>query len=314
MTALARPLVKCKPSSRGWASASSRRSIWRAWRDTAAVVESARTTDMLKALPPVLPPLAGGEPRTFSGMDDYYERVLVPGSYGVARGPERPKPRPPERRPLEQPLPAEHAELPVVDASAVVAAVRITASLPPLVVDGVPAPQGVEVVRFGAIPYVRLGEWAIRLAPAEVRVTGPITHVPAVTRLAERLGAEYAPGAPIVWDFGRSHRERVYVRATACESCDGRFLARGTEILTALGYLPALVDLPGRPGPKDAVALMQQARRADDEHNGAFVASSHPRFAQLSRLAGTLARDQWVRVAHPHAPATARLAKRLRDD
>ena len=60
------------------------------YAETAQEVNRRQTRSMRKSLPPVLPPLAGGDPRVFADMDDYYRRVLVVGSYGQAAGVARP--------------------------------------------------------------------------------------------------------------------------------------------------------------------------------------------------------------------------------
>ena len=273
---------------------------------TATQVHGMRFDQMSKTLPPVLPPLAGGVWREFTDMDDYYNRVLVVGSYGQPAELERP----PRTRaaPVESMAPPTSigSKLAALDAAALVDAVHTLGTLPPSTVDGVPAPQGIQVSSVGGVRYVRLGEWFFCIKLHEVLITGPLAYVPQVTRLAELLAAEFASGARITWHFGRHHRERVYVYGTAHESGDGRFMARGTQMLTALGYVPAVAgQLDARPQP-DAPALLQEARRADAQFDGEFVDAFHPRFAQLLRIARALGRDRWVRSAPLSRPPPAK--------
>jgi hypothetical protein len=269
--------------------------------DTAAAIGRQRVDKMVKALPPVLPPL-GTDLRTFTDMDDYYQRVLAVGSYGRpvgrAAGGARGAPAEHAADAAEHAAAAVHAfavarsTLPAIDAAAVIDAMRAGGRLPPSVVDGVPAPNGVQASRKLGTHFVGLGDWNIRIKPLDVVVTGPTTHVPQVTRLAERLAAEYAPGASIVWNIARTP-QRLYVRGTAHRASDGRFLARGAEQLAALGYLPVVRNSVPAP---DAHALIQQARMADDQVGGEFVASTHPRFPHYQRLATALRTDLWVRA------------------
>jgi len=76
----------------------------------ARLIQAARShessDDYVKRLPPVLPPTTpGGELRRFESMQDYFERVLVPGTYGRAiyTG-ARAVAAPPEGTPAESPL------------------------------------------------------------------------------------------------------------------------------------------------------------------------------------------------------------------
>jgi hypothetical protein len=275
------------------------------YADTAgAALKGRQIFDMHKTFPPVLPPLADGAVRVFADMDDFYHRVLLVGSYGQAAGIARPV-RPASVRPgPARPQKVSPVELPATDAAALIDAVRQSSPcrLPACNVDGVPAPRGVEAYWLdNDTGGFTVGEWTILLAPGEVEILGPLTHVPQVSRLAESLAAEFAPGARISWHFVRHHRELVYVRGKIQETGDGLFLARGTEMLTALGYLPS-------PDLQDAAGLLQQARAADAQFGGTFVESSHPRFPQLARIARALVNDKWIRPARPHGiPPTKRV-------
>jgi hypothetical protein len=294
--------------------------------EMATRVEGHKTASFMnKTFPPVLPPGASGASegadaagtlpalRRFADMDDYYDRVIAVGRYGrvVAPGPGRPWH---VWGNVARLAGAAGAAGEAADVEALVVAVRDNRDIRgPVVVDGVPAPSGVSTWRDGGVRNVRLGEWHVTVEPDEVCIIGPATHVREVARLAARLAAEFAPRAPTVWYFySRERCETVYVNGSAFRAPDGRFLAPGTDQLTALGFEPgppgAGAQWPGGPS-----ALLAQARRADDELGGALVVPSHPRFEQLRRLGRALSHDRWVRRAE-RAPRQRAQPKRARGD
>ena len=281
------------------------------YSDTAEEVNREQSRDMRKTLPPVLPPLAGGDVRVFADMDDYYRRVLVAGSYGQAAGVPRPvrEPGAPAELPVREPgAPVElpelepvGAELPRLDAAELIAAMRMSAlpsrwgnidamnmsGLAPAVVEGIPVMHKIRptYTHNDGTYHLRLGDWRLHCTPHKLRIDGPLSRVAQVTRLAVKIADELAPRAPIIWDFKKHHRERVYVRGAPQQTGDGLFLARGTEMLLDLGYVPWGWNM---------APVIQKARRADAQFARAFVAAPHPRFGQLSRIAQALGQDRWI--------------------
>jgi hypothetical protein len=280
------------------------------YSDTAQVVNREQSGDMCKTLPPVLPRLANGHERVFKDMDDYYQQVIVAGSYGQAAGVARPvrEPGAPAELPELPELEPVGSELPRLDAAELIAAMRMSAlpspmgniatnmsGLAPAIVEGIPVMHKIRptYTHNNGIYHLYLGDWRLRCTPTELQIDGPLSRVAQVTRLAVKIAAELTPRASIIWEFWRHHRERVYVRGAPQQTGDGLFLARGTETLLDLGYVPA--------GWGYTATVLQAARRADAQFDRAFVPAQHPRFGQLSRIARILGKDKWIRAAPPEA-------------
>lgn len=244
----------------------------------------------VRELPPTLPPLSPDGPlRTFADMDDFFERVIRVGEYGKAVG----RPRPPVGR---EPAVVPAAPKAALDLRPVgVDEVLGSSAVGPVMVEGVPAPEGVRafVGRDGRSTVVLTNAYTFHTSPDGVTVTGRLdAHVRAVVRLAERLAERLGAGPGLAWEITASDPQHLVVGGRVFKAPDGTFVAPGAQHLVDLGLVPV-----GRP------TLLAQARAADQETGGALIGRQHPRYPHYVELAKELRRDRWERpTAGPTAP------------